>query len=90
MTANTSAAILNRLFQPDAHDLSPEVAQAFLRLDFRETDHARMAELSVLVQEGRLKEEEREELNEYIRVADMLAVLQSKARRSLMRVGRAS
>jgi hypothetical protein len=90
MIANTSAAILNRLIQPDADDLSPEAASSILRIDFPEVDHARMSELSALAQEGRLSEDDRDELDEYLRVADMLAVLQSKARRSLQRVGRAS
>lgn len=90
MTTNTSAAILNRLIEPEADDLSPEAAQSILRLDFHGTDHTRMAELSTKAQEGRLTVDEREELNEYLRVADLLAVLQSKARRSLKRIGRAS
>jgi hypothetical protein len=90
MTTNTSAAILNRLIDPETADLSPEAAESILRLDFREADHARMAELSSKAQEGALTADEREELQEYIRVADLLAVFQSKARRSLKRLGRAS
>lgn len=90
MITNTGAAILNRLIDPESNDLSPEAARSILRLDFRETDHARMAELSAKAQAAALAPSEREELDEYVRVADLLAVLQSKARRSLQRVGRAS
>jgi len=85
-----ATAILNRLIQPDVGDLSPEAAESILRLDFREPEHARMAELSEKAQSGKLSPEERAELNEYIRVADLFAILQAKARRSLRRVGRAS
>ena len=46
-------------------------------------------ELSAKAQTGTLKKKEREELTEYLRVADLLAVLQSKARRSLKRISRA-
>jgi hypothetical protein len=87
MTPNTSAAILNRLIEPESDDLSPDAARSLLRLDFRAKDHARMSELSASARAGTLTLDEREELEEYLRVADMLAVLQSKARRSLQRVG---
>jgi hypothetical protein len=85
MTKNTTPAILGRLINPDTGDLSPEAAESLLRLDFPEADHARMAELSSKAQDGALTAEEREELQEFVRVADLLAVLQSKARRSLRR-----
>lgn len=90
MTTNTGAAILSRLIEPETDDLTPEAAHFFLRLDFPDQDHDRMAELSTKAQGSLLTAAEREELNEYLRVADLLAVLQSKARRSLQRVGRAS
>jgi hypothetical protein len=90
MTRNTGAAILNRLIDPETDDLSSEAATSLLELDFPEADHVRMAELSSMAQTAALTEEDRIELEEYIRVADLLAVLQSKARRSLLRLGRAS
>jgi hypothetical protein len=90
MTTNTSAAILNRLIDPETADLSPQAARSLLRLDFPDEDQARVAELSAKAQAGALTPDEREELDEYLRVADLLAVLQSKARRSLKRLGRAS
>lgn len=90
MTTNTGAAILNRLIDPETDDLSSEAARSLLRLDFPEADHARMSELSAKAQSAALADDEREELQEYLRVADLLAVLQSKARRSLRRLGRAS
>jgi hypothetical protein len=90
MTANTGTAILNRLIDPEADDLSPDAAHSLLALDFQEKDHARMAELSAMAQSGAITPEESEELQEYLQVADLLAVLQSKARRSLKRLGIAS
>ncbi len=87
MTTNTGSAILNRLIQPETDDLSPEAAKSLLRWDFRDSDHARMLDLSASAQAGTLTPDEREELDEYLRVADMLAVIQSKARKSLQRVG---
>ena len=90
MTTNSGPAILNRLINPEAENLSPEAARSLLQLDFPEADHQRMSELSLKAQSAEFSTEEREELEEYIRVADLLAVLQSKARRSLQRLGRAS
>jgi hypothetical protein len=90
MTLNTGPAILSRLIDAEPHDLPPEAARSLLRWDFSTSDHARMAELSAKAQSPTITEDEREELREYIRVADLLAVLQSKARVALRRPGRAS
>ena len=90
MSTNTGSAILNRLIDTEAEDLSPEAARSLLKLDFAEMDHQRMSELSLKAQSTEFTEGEREDLQEYIRVADLLAILQSKARRSLQRLGRAS
>ncbi len=90
MNANTCAVIVKRLIGLESSDLSPEAARSLLRLDFPESDHARVAELSAKAQTGGLADDERDGLDEYIRVADMLAVIQSKARRSLQRLERAS
>jgi hypothetical protein len=62
---------------------SPEVAQSILRLDFAKKDHVRMAKLQAKASAGTLTEKDKEKLNQYLRMADMLAILQSKARRSL-------
>jgi hypothetical protein len=49
-----------------------------------------MAQLSAKAATGTLTSDEREELAEYLRVADLLALLQSRARNSLKRAGLAS
>ena len=87
MTTNTGAAILNRLIEPEHDDLPPETAQYLLRLDFPKKDQARVAKLSAKADEGTLTPDEREELEEYLRVADLLALLQSKARLCLKNAG---
>ena len=88
MTSNSGTAILNRLIDPERDDLSVEAAQSLVRLDFPQSDHARMEQLSAQAAEGTLSADERDELEEYLRVADFLAVIQSKARRSLERAHR--
>jgi hypothetical protein len=88
MKTNNGAAILNRLFDPEGDHLPADAARFLARLDFPKCDHVRMEELSKKAAEGALSSDEREELNEYLRVADLLAVIQSKARRSLKRARR--
>lgn len=85
MTNNTGAAILNRLIDPDRNDLSVEAAQSLIQLDFPQCDHARMEHLSAQAAAGAVSADERDELEEYLRIADFLAVIQSKARKSLAR-----
>ena len=60
-----------------------EIARQILKLAFSEQDRARMHTLAVKNQEGQLSSEEREELDNYIKVGDLLAILQSKARKLL-------
>ena len=62
---------------------SPEVAQSILRLDFGKRDHVFMAKLQAKASMGTLTARDKEKLNEYLRAADMLAILQSRARQSL-------
>jgi hypothetical protein len=64
---------------------SPDVARSILRLDFSKRDHLGMARLQAKASNGTLTSREREKLEELLRAADMLAILQSKARQSLKR-----
>jgi hypothetical protein len=63
--------------------MSPDTARKLLELRFSPADHDRVAVLSVKAREGALTREERNELDLYTRAADLLAILQSRARRSL-------
>ncbi|MBL8799252.1 MAG: hypothetical protein JNM56_35530 [Planctomycetia bacterium] len=83
MFTNSSAAILGRLLEPDSGGLSSDAARSILGLRFPRTDHERMTELSAKASAGTLTTTEGAELDEYLRVADLLALMQSKARKSL-------
>jgi hypothetical protein len=76
-------AIFARLIKMDDGDLSRELARYILTLGFGEEDQARMHELAEKNQEGALAPEEQEELQNYIKAGHLLALLHSKARRSL-------
>lgn len=90
MIANTESAIWERVIEPSEDDLSPEAARFLLRLDFDEADHTRMAELAEKSNEGALTQDERDELQNYVRIGNVLALMQSKARLSLQHSRRAS
>lgn len=86
ITPQTEAAILARLIERSQADLSG-AAEYLLSIRFDDRDIARMNELSELARNGTLSAQEQAELDSYIHVANLIAVIQSKARRSL---GRAS
>jgi hypothetical protein len=83
----SEAAIFARLWETENGRLSPELARHVLRLSFSEEDKARLHELAVKNQEGRILHQERDELDSYIKVGDLLAILQSKARQLLKKSG---
>lgn len=80
---NTEAAILSRLIQMRQDDLSRGVAEYLLSFRFDDGDIARMDELAELGREGKLTNVELAELDSYLHVGNLLAVMQSKARRAL-------
>ena len=75
--------IWGRLIQPGNGSFPEEAARAVLSINFSDTDKARMHDLAQRNGEGNLSAPERQELETYIRVADVLALLHAKARRSL-------
>ena len=85
MSTTTGAVIWKNIIEPEKDDPPPVTARYILKMDFRESDHKRMEKLSAKAQKGTLTAEERSVLEEYIRVSDLLAIMQSKARRSLRR-----
>jgi hypothetical protein len=60
-----------------------ELAKYILSLHFPPTENNRCAELSSKAQDGLLTTMETSELDEYLAASDSLAILQSKARKSL-------
>jgi DNA-binding FadR family transcriptional regulator len=81
-SSNSEAGILARLIQA-RQELSQEAANYLLSLRFDDSDVARMNELSERARLGQLAETDAAELDSYIHVANLLAVIQSRARRAL-------
>lgn len=79
----SQAAIFARLWEMRDGQLPRSLARQILKLQFSEQDKARMHELATRNQQERLSPAELQELDNYIVVGDLLALLQSKARRSL-------
>ncbi len=82
---STESSIWNGILQPESGDLPHPAAKAFLRLDFSPTDLERMDELAEKARTGTLTCQERQDAETYNRVAHLLALMQSKARRSLQK-----
>jgi hypothetical protein len=83
LTPNFEAAIWARLMDAQKSDLSSEAAEFLLSIDFGKADRQRMLHLAELSQSGALTSEERAELDGYLHVGNLLAVMQSKARLAL-------
>jgi len=80
-------AILEQLADLDAKSISPETARKFLDLAFSRSQQKHVDALLQKAREGTLTPTEEVELDEFIRVADLLAILQSRARRALKHAG---
>jgi hypothetical protein len=76
-------AIFARLLKADDGNLSRGLARYILTLGFDDDDQARMRDLAERNQEDDLGADEREELQNYVKAGHLLALLHSKARRSL-------
>jgi len=83
LSDNSTVAILARVLEPEEGRLSPEVARYVLNLKLPERDRERMALLAEKAQQGTLTDSERSDLENYCNVGDLLALIQSKARRAL-------
>jgi hypothetical protein len=69
--------------QPEKPNVSPATARSILQLDFNAEDRARINLLAEKARRGGLSQLENAELETSINVGQLLAVMQSKARRSL-------
>jgi hypothetical protein len=76
-------AIFARLIKADEGNLSRELARYIMTLGFEEDDQARMRDLAERSQEESLAPDENRELQNFVKAGHMLALLHSKARRSL-------
>lgn len=77
--------IFEGLIDPGQGDFSAELAQYVLGLKFSDEQSARCEALSYKNQEGPLPPDERAELEAFVTANTFLMILQSKARRSLLR-----
>jgi hypothetical protein len=82
LTPNTEAAVLARLTQ-GRENMSRDVAEYLLSIDFEASDVDRMNLLSERAREGTLTGADTAELDSYLHVGSLLAILQSRARRFL-------
>jgi len=73
--------------EPAASGMPPADAEAILRWSFNEEAKRRMEELANRNGEGSLSESGHEELEAYVNVGQVIAILQAKARLSLQRAG---
>lgn len=81
--APDSTEIFRRVIEPERGTFPKELAQFVINLDFHGTDHARYETLSTKAQDGALTPSEADELDGYLQVDSMLAILRLKAERSL-------
>ncbi len=75
------------IISPEQADLSVAEAQAILRWQFKPEDKERIEELLDRNNDGELTEGELAELDEYLRIGDVVGMLQAKARLSLKHQG---
>lgn len=80
---NSAAAIFARLWEGATGTLSIPVARHVLKLEFGADDKARIQLLLARNREGSITDAERDELDNFVRIGDLMAILQSKARRLL-------
>ena len=86
ITPNTEAAILARIIQADEQEHTPDAARYLLSMRLPSNDEERVNELSEKARAGSLSEAEDQELDSYLHIGSLLAVMQSKARRLLKHV----
>ena len=83
VTPNSEAAILTRVIESDQTAITPEVARYLLSMRLPDADRERVNELSEKARAGMLTEGEAAELDSYLHIGRLLAVVQSRARRLL-------
>jgi hypothetical protein len=83
MATVMDADIFGRVIDPSNPSFTPDVARGILQLGYADLDRARLAELATKSNDGTLTVDERREMEGYVFVSDVLALLKSKARLSL-------
>jgi hypothetical protein len=87
VSPTSEAAIFARLWDQGPNKLTGPLARHILKLRFSDADQSRVVDLVRRNQTGRLTPAEIAEMDSYLKVGDLLALLQSKARQFLKRQG---
>jgi hypothetical protein len=82
VTNDPGAAIWQRVFEFQG-EISPIAARMLLKIQFPESDHARMDELSKRARAGTLTAKEQSELNTFEGLGCLLDIVHSNARQAL-------
>ena len=82
-TDKSEAAILDRVFRPNAADWPRAAAVAILNIGFGPSDCERMTQLMEMAKDGDLSCEQAEELEHYRHIGRLLELMKSRARCSL-------
>jgi hypothetical protein len=85
----TEWEILADVIAPDQGELAAEVAQSVLRWKFTDRALARMNHLADHNNKGTITAQERQDLEKYLRVGNLINILQAKARLPLNSAGQA-
>ncbi|MBY0522119.1 MAG: hypothetical protein K2R98_01900 [Gemmataceae bacterium] len=83
MDHHSGAAVLDRILDPLAESLTPAAARALVKFRADPATQARIAMLADKCNAGSLSAKERAEYEAYVGAIDLVAILQSKARRVL-------
>ena len=81
----TQAAIFAELWDRPPNRLTVPLARHILKMQFSDEEKARVVDLVRRSKTGDLTPAEVEEMDNYLKVGDLLAILQSKARQFLKR-----
>ena len=73
-------AVLDEMLEPVTNAFSRDVATALVNIKAGDTVQARIADLAGKCNEGQLTPDERMDYESYVQAADMISVLQAKAR----------
>ena len=87
LARNSEAAILARVMEADATEITPDVARYLLSMQLPDADRDRVDELSARARSGSLTDAEEAELDSYLHVGSLLGVMQARARRLLKKTG---
>jgi hypothetical protein len=85
---NAAGALLlfTRLWDEASQSMTPTLARHVLKLGFTDVDKDRMHELAQKNSAGRITPGELRELDDFVRVADLVGILHAKARLFLKKI----